>query len=142
MEHLVRCAKPPKVGEYTLDNRYVDEDFPPSKFYSEETKYARLQQFYPEGMLFKSFSLENISPHNAINKEIVGKKGGTPFMNAVRMMISAGQESVIKGLFLWNQEQSYQDRINSGLHQVRLYINGEPKVITVDDFVPRLSEYP
>ncbi len=35
-----------------------------------------------------------------------------------------------------NQDGGYQDRINSGLHQVRLYLNGEQKVISVDDRVP------
>ena len=33
----------------------------------------------------------------------------------------------------------YQDRINSGLHQVRLYLNGEQRVISIDDKVPCLK---
>lgn len=42
LEHLVKCAKAPKMGEYTLDNRYVDEDF--TRFYQhEEVKTGRLQ---------------------------------------------------------------------------------------------------
>jgi Calpain family cysteine protease len=53
-------------------------------------------------------------------------------------LILIGHEALIKSLFVMNQDPSvgYQDRINSGLHQVRLYINGEQKIISVDDRVP------
>lgn len=89
--------------------------------------------------------MENLSPHNAINKDMFKNGAASPYLNAVRMMLSAGQESVIKGMFVLNQDQAsaqggYQDRINSGLHQVRLYINGEQKIVSVDDLVPRVKE--
>jgi glutaredoxin-related protein len=56
----------------------------------------------------------------------------------VALLIQAGHESLIKSLFVMNQDPTlgYQDRINSGLHQVRLYLNGEQKVISIDDLVP------
>jgi hypothetical protein len=50
---------------------------------------------------------------------------------------------VIKGMFVQDPSNpSYNDRIQSGMHQVRLYINGEQKTITVDDFVPSAKEMP
>jgi hypothetical protein len=59
----------------------------------------------------------------------------------VSLLIHAGHEALIKNLFVMNQDPSlgYQDRINSGLHQVRLYMNGEQKIISVDDKVPCLK---
>lgn len=74
MDHIAKCTKPPKVGEYTLENKYKDEDFPPNKFFHEETKThsVRLSELYSEGFLYNQnkscFSIENLSPHNAVNK--------------------------------------------------------------------------
>ena len=77
MEHIARCTKPPKVGEYTLENKFRDEDFPPSKFFNEETKTqsVRLGDLYQDNAYLYNqsktcFSIENLSPHNAVNKSV------------------------------------------------------------------------
>ncbi len=74
MEQIARCTKPPKAGEYSAENKYSDEEFSPSRFFTEETKVAsvRLSEMYPEGYLYNAnktcFAIENLSPHNAVNK--------------------------------------------------------------------------
>lgn len=35
-----------------------------------------------------------------------------------------------------SETYSYQNRIDTGFHQVRLYLNGEQKTVSVDDYVP------
>lgn len=74
MEHIARCTKPPKAGEYSAEKRYSDEEFPTSRLFTEEAKVpsVRLSEVYPEGYLYNSnktcFAIENLSPHNAVNK--------------------------------------------------------------------------
>ena len=53
-------------------------------------------------------------------------------------MILAGQETVFKNAFVVDAEgpNAYNERISSGLHQIRLYLNGELKTVSIDDFVP------
>jgi hypothetical protein len=44
MDQIARCSKPPKAGEYTKENRYLDEDFTPAKFFqTEESKLCALR---------------------------------------------------------------------------------------------------
>jgi hypothetical protein len=60
-------------------------------------------------------------------------------------MTTNHRDAVIKQMFVIDHQSTagcYDDRIKSGMHQVRLYINGEQKVITVDDFVPQINEMP
>ena len=74
IDHIAKCTKPPKAGEYTLENRYCDEDFPPVKFFQEEAKVTtvRLGEVYQNAFFYNSnkscFSIDNLSPHNAVNK--------------------------------------------------------------------------
>jgi hypothetical protein len=75
MDLIARITKPPKAGQYSIDSKYKDEDFPPSKFFNNaDTKIgvARLGEVYSKAYLYNgsktTFSMENISPHNAVNK--------------------------------------------------------------------------
>jgi hypothetical protein len=47
-------------------------------------------------------------------------------MNAVRLMILQGLDTVVKGMFVQDPSSAtYEERIKSGMHQIRLFINGE-----------------
>lgn len=114
-DHLARCSKVPRFQHQAGAERFVDEDFPPAVFFqgggpsSEEVKdrYARLSDMYagnPYMNIFKngndkaSLTLENLSPHNAVNK--AWRTGGnSPVAIAVRLMVSAGLEQLIKSMF-------------------------------------------
>ena len=86
----------------------------------------------------QTLTLENLSPFNAVNRAARGGSSQqSTFLQAVRLLILASQESLIKAMFVQDAEGgSYNERIASGLHQVRLFLNGEQKTISVDDFVP------
>lgn len=61
-------------------------------------------------------------------------------MQAVRLLIETGQAKAIRELFVrGSDESSYDLRIASGFHQLRLFINGEQRTVTVDDYVPAVT---
>lgn len=130
----------------------MDEDFRPEQFYKESKglKAGRLSDLVRGGevCLFKgngsrfSVSVENLSSACAVNKSVKGESQSS-LMNAVRLLILQGWETVIKGMFVQDPSNpSYEDRITSGMHQIRIYINAEQKTITVDDFVPSSNDLP
>lgn len=111
LEHIAKCAKAPK---YTDDSKgaaskYVDEDFRPEQFYKESKGLiaGRLSDLIRGGevCLFKgngsrfSVSVENLSFACAVNKSVKGECQSS-FMNAVRLLILQGWDTVIKGMFV------------------------------------------
>ena len=72
-----------------------------------------------------SVSIENLSTANAVNKAVKGETQSS-FLNAVKLLILQGWDTIIKGMFVMDHQSSnYDDKIKSGMHQIRLYINGE-----------------
>jgi len=155
LEHITKCAKAPKYYESeTSKVKFVDEDFRPEQFFGKDLKQAkagRLSEIvrgnkvtlFGESAKF-SVSVENLSSANSVNKSVRGETQSS-FINAVKLLILQGWDAVIKQMFVIDHQSTagcYDDRIKSGMHQVRLYINGEQKVITVDDFVPQINEMP
>jgi hypothetical protein len=138
LEHITKCAKAPKYYE-TGDfgpgkNKYVDEDFRPEQFWKDQQKQpkaGRLSEIvrgtvrlFGESPKF-SVSVENLAAANAVNKSVKGENQSS-FVNAVKLLILQGWDTIIKGMFVMDHQSSgYDERINSGMHQIRLFINGE-----------------
>jgi hypothetical protein len=109
LEHITKCGKAPKYYESEMSKvKFVDEDFRPEQFFGKDHKQAkagRLSEIvrgkvtlFGESPKF-SVSVENLSSANSVNKSVKGETQSS-FINAVKLLILQGWDTVIKQMFV------------------------------------------